>query len=155
MPVGPEDAVGLDVQVHGVDAHVGVTLERLLVHPVGHTGVQAANLVVISDVEHLPVDIQTWQRDRGAATDYSQCLRSVRSELVYTSHFCPFCTLFFYILCILFFYLLFYCCCFLLLLLLFSESYRTHVVSHLQRQCLLHTYAYYEGLISGLRKFYV
>lgn len=59
VPVGPEDAVGLDVQVHGVDAHVGVALESLLVHPVGHARVQTADLVIISDVEHLPVDIQT------------------------------------------------------------------------------------------------
>lgn len=59
MPVGPEDAVGLDVQVHGVDAHVGVTLEGLLVHPVRHAWVQTADLIIIGDVEHLPVSIQT------------------------------------------------------------------------------------------------
>lgn len=62
VPVGPEDAVGLDMQVHSVDAHVGVTLEGLLVHPVGHARVQTADLVIISDVQHLPVDIQTWYR---------------------------------------------------------------------------------------------
>ena len=39
VPVGPEDAVGLDVKVHGVDTHVGVTLESLLVAPVGQAGV--------------------------------------------------------------------------------------------------------------------
>lgn len=53
VPVGPEDAVGLDVQVHGVDTHAGVALEGLLVAPVGHPGVQAADLVVVSDVEDL------------------------------------------------------------------------------------------------------
>ena len=60
MPVGPEDLVGLDVQVHGVDADVGVALERLLVQPVGPAGVQAADLVVICDVEHLPVAVEIW-----------------------------------------------------------------------------------------------
>lgn len=66
MPVGPEDAVGLDVQVHGVDAHIGVTLEGLFVHPVGHAWVQTADFVVVGDVEHLPVAVQTWQRDTEA-----------------------------------------------------------------------------------------
>lgn len=53
MPIGPEDAVGLDVHVHGLDAHVGVALERLLVHPVGHARVQTADLVVVGNVEDL------------------------------------------------------------------------------------------------------
>lgn len=53
VPVGPVDAVGLDVQVHGVDAHVGVPLEDLLVAPVGHGRVQAADLVVVCDVQDL------------------------------------------------------------------------------------------------------
>lgn len=60
MPVGPEDAIGLDVQIHGVDAHVGVALEGLLVKPVGHSG-ETADLVVVRDVEHLLVDVQTWR----------------------------------------------------------------------------------------------
>ena len=71
MPVGPEDAVGLDVQVHGVDAHAGVALERLLVAPVGHTGVQAADLVVVGDVQDLPAAVHTWgggREHRGTVT---------------------------------------------------------------------------------------
>lgn len=63
MPVGPEDAVGLDVQVHGIDAHIGIALEGLLIHPVGHSRVQTADLIIIGDVEHLPVAIQTCQRN--------------------------------------------------------------------------------------------
>ncbi len=36
VPIGPEKAVGLDVQVHGIDAHIGVTLECLLINPLAH-----------------------------------------------------------------------------------------------------------------------
>ena len=53
VPVGPVDFVGFDVHVHGVDAHVGVSLEDLLVPPAGHPGVQAADLVIVRDVQHL------------------------------------------------------------------------------------------------------
>ena len=70
VPVGPEDAVGLDVQVHGVDAHVGVALERLLVAPVGHAGVQAADLVVVGDVQHLSAAVEAWERRGGYAWKY-------------------------------------------------------------------------------------
>lgn len=61
MPVGPKDAVGLDVHVHGVDSHAGVALEGLLVAPVGHAGVQAADLVVVGDVENLPAAVNAWK----------------------------------------------------------------------------------------------
>lgn len=35
VPVRPVNAVCLDMQVHGVDAHVGITQEDLLIVPVG------------------------------------------------------------------------------------------------------------------------
>lgn len=57
MPVRPEDLIGFDVQVHGINAHIGITLERLLIYPVGRAGVQATNLIVVSDVEHLSVAV--------------------------------------------------------------------------------------------------
>lgn len=63
VPVGPKDAVALDVQVHRIDTHAGVALEGLLVAPVGHAGVQAADFVVISDVENLATAVQTWKRE--------------------------------------------------------------------------------------------
>lgn len=53
MPVGPEDAVGLDMQVHGINAHAGVALKGLLVAPVAHAGVQAPDFVVVGYVENL------------------------------------------------------------------------------------------------------
>lgn len=53
VPVCPVNAVRLDMQVHGIDTHVGITLEDLLIAPVWHGGVQAADLIVVSDVEHL------------------------------------------------------------------------------------------------------
>lgn len=53
VPVRPVDVVCLDVQVHGIDAHVCITLEDLLVAPVWYGRIQAADLIVIGDVEHL------------------------------------------------------------------------------------------------------
>lgn len=53
MPVGPVNAIRLHVQVHGINAHVGITLEDLLIVPVWHGRVQAADFIVISDVEDL------------------------------------------------------------------------------------------------------
>lgn len=53
VPVCPVYAVRLEVQVHGIDAHVGIALEDLLIAPVWHGGVQAADLTVVGDVEHL------------------------------------------------------------------------------------------------------
>lgn len=53
VPVCPVNAVCLDMQVHGINAHVGITLEDLLIAPVWHERVQAPDLIVISDVEHL------------------------------------------------------------------------------------------------------
>lgn len=58
MPVGPEDAVSLDMHVHRIDAHAGITLEGLLVAPVRHAGVQAADFIVVCDVENLPNAVQ-------------------------------------------------------------------------------------------------
>lgn len=60
MPVGPKDAVGLDVHVHRVDSNAGVALEGLLVAPVGHAGVQAADLVIVGYVENLPAAVNVW-----------------------------------------------------------------------------------------------
>lgn len=53
MPVGPEDAVGLNMQVHCINAHTGIPLEGLLVAPVRHGRVQAADFIIVSDVENL------------------------------------------------------------------------------------------------------
>lgn len=53
VPVGPEDAVSLDVQVHCIDSHAGIALEGLLISPVGHAGIQAADFIVVRDIENL------------------------------------------------------------------------------------------------------
>lgn len=53
MPVGPVDAICLDVDVHGVDAHVSIALENLLVAPVRYGRVQAADFIVIADIQKL------------------------------------------------------------------------------------------------------
>lgn len=55
MPVRPVYAICLDVDVHGVDAHVSIALENLLVAPVWYGGIQAADFIVIGDVEKLPL----------------------------------------------------------------------------------------------------
>ena len=60
VPVGPEDAVGLDVHVHRINPDAGVAMESLLVPPVGHAGVQAADLVIASYVENLPTAVDVW-----------------------------------------------------------------------------------------------
>lgn len=69
MPVGPEDAVGLDVQVHCIDAHAGIALEGLFVAPVGHAGVQAANFVVVGYVENLSTAVHVWKEKRKSQKD--------------------------------------------------------------------------------------
>lgn len=53
VPVCPVNAVCLHMQVHGINAHVGIALEDLLVAPVRHGRVQAADLTVVGNVEHL------------------------------------------------------------------------------------------------------
>lgn len=53
VPVCPVNAACLDMQVHGINAHVGITLEDLLIAPVWHGRVQAADFTVVSNVEHL------------------------------------------------------------------------------------------------------
>lgn len=58
VPVGPVNATSLHVQVHGVYAHVGVTLQDLLVAPVWHGRVQAADFVVIGYVEDLSLSLK-------------------------------------------------------------------------------------------------
>lgn len=41
------------MQVHGIDAHVGVTLEDQLVVPVWHRGVQAPDFIVVPEVKNM------------------------------------------------------------------------------------------------------
>lgn len=53
MPVGPVDVASLDVDIHGVDADALVTLEGLLVSRMRVAGEQAADLVVVSNVQDL------------------------------------------------------------------------------------------------------
>lgn len=53
VPVGPVDAICLDVDVHGVDAHVSIALENLLITPVWYGRVQAADFIVIGDIQKL------------------------------------------------------------------------------------------------------
>lgn len=64
MPVGPEDAVGLDVQIHRINAHAGIALEGLLIAPVGHARVQAADFIVIGYVENLSTAVHAWKEKR-------------------------------------------------------------------------------------------
>lgn len=54
VPIGPVNTVGLDVNVHSINANICISLENLLIAPVWHARVQATNLVVICNVEHLP-----------------------------------------------------------------------------------------------------
>lgn len=68
VPVGPVDAICLDVDVHGVDAHVSVTLENLLVTPVGHGRVQAADFVVVSDVQKLSLSCSAIKKNKKTTT---------------------------------------------------------------------------------------
>lgn len=53
VPVCPVDGLAFDVQVHGVDANIGVTLEGLLKNPVSVFEVQAADFVVVGYVQDL------------------------------------------------------------------------------------------------------
>ena len=53
MPVGPVDAASLDVDIHGIDADALVTLEGLLISRMGVAGEQAADLIVVSDIQDL------------------------------------------------------------------------------------------------------
>lgn len=64
MPVGPEDAVGFYVQVHRINTHTGITLKDLLIAPVGHTRIQAADFIVVSYVENLSTAIHAWKENR-------------------------------------------------------------------------------------------
>lgn len=64
MPVGPKDAVGLHVHVHRIDSNAGVTLEGLLIAPVWHAGVQAADLIIVGYVEDLPAAVYVWKAKR-------------------------------------------------------------------------------------------
>lgn len=71
VPVGPKDAVGLDMHVHRINSNAGVALEGLLVPPVGHARVQAADLVIVSYVEDLPTAVNVWMEKRCGYKDAS------------------------------------------------------------------------------------
>lgn len=68
VPVGPEDAVGFDMQVHRIDTHTGIALEGLLIMPVGHAGVQAADFIVVGDVENLSTAVHACKRKENKIT---------------------------------------------------------------------------------------
>lgn len=53
MPVGPIDTASLDMDIHGIDADALITLEGLLISRMGVAGEQAADLIVVGDVEDL------------------------------------------------------------------------------------------------------
>lgn len=53
MPVGPVDAASLDMDIHGIDADALVTLEGLLISRMGVAGEQAADLIVVSNIQDL------------------------------------------------------------------------------------------------------
>lgn len=62
VPVGPIDTAGLDMDIHGIDTDTLVTLEGLLVSRMGVTGEQAADLIVVGDVEDLILRAWTGKR---------------------------------------------------------------------------------------------
>lgn len=53
VPVGPIDTASFDVDIHGINADTLVTLEGLLISRMGVTGEQAADLIVVSNVQDL------------------------------------------------------------------------------------------------------
>lgn len=57
VPVGPEDAVCLDVQIHGINSDACIALEDLLIAPVRHPRIQAPDFIIISYVENLPTAV--------------------------------------------------------------------------------------------------
>lgn len=83
MPVGPVDAVCLDVDVHGVDAHVSIALENLLITPVRYGRVQAADLIVIGDIQKLPLSyggIKTKQNNNNVVAEANKQRPSAQSS---------------------------------------------------------------------------
>lgn len=79
MPVRPVDAVCLDVDVHGVDAHVSIALENLLVTPVRYGRVQAADFIVVGDIQKLSLSCGGikptlwWRQNKQAGKENSEC----------------------------------------------------------------------------------
>lgn len=69
MPVGPEDAVRLHVQVHRINTYTRITLEGLLVAPVRHARVQAADFIVIGYVQNLSTAVHAWKENRKSYKD--------------------------------------------------------------------------------------
>lgn len=53
VPVGPIDPACLDVDIHSINANTLITLEGLLISRMWMAGEQAADLIVISDVQDL------------------------------------------------------------------------------------------------------
>lgn len=70
MPVGPVKAISLHMQVHGVDAHIGVALEGQLVAPVWHRGIQAADLIVVPEIKHMSL---SWKGTKGRKQALESC----------------------------------------------------------------------------------
>lgn len=62
VPVGPIDTASLDVDIHGINADTLITLEGLLVSRMGVPGEQAADLIVISNVQDLV--LRAWKGNR-------------------------------------------------------------------------------------------
>lgn len=74
VPVSPVNLVRLDVKVHGVDAHICIALEDLLVAPVWHRRVQAPYFIVVRDIENLPLgwrDAEKQMREQETTTNQS------------------------------------------------------------------------------------
>lgn len=85
MPVGPKDAVGLHVHVHRIDSNAGVTLEGLLIAPVWHAGVQAADLIIVGYVEDLPAAVYVWKakrRGHGGSFFSKQALKRIQEAVL-------------------------------------------------------------------------
>lgn len=53
MPVCPVNAIRLDMKVHGIYTYISITLEDLLIAPVWYGRVQAADFIVVGNVQNL------------------------------------------------------------------------------------------------------
>lgn len=62
VPVGPIDTASLDMDIHGINADALVALECLLVSRMGVPREQAADLIVISNVQDLV--LRAWRNKR-------------------------------------------------------------------------------------------
>lgn len=64
VPVGPKDVVRLDVQIHGIDSDARVALKDLLIAPVWHPRIQAADFIIVSNVENLLAAVHICKKRR-------------------------------------------------------------------------------------------